>query len=111
MPPNGNTAVPHAVGLCAYRIVQEALSNAGRHAPGAPVRVTVERDPEELRLGVVNGPPVLSAQVPAKGARPGHGIAGMRERVAILGGSISAGPNAVGGFAVSAVLPLTEAAP
>ena len=51
-----------------------------------------------------------SAKVPAEGARPGHGIAGMRERVAILGGSISAGPNAVGGFAVSAVLPLTEAA-
>jgi signal transduction histidine kinase len=110
MPANGGTAVSHAVGLCAYRIVQEALSNAGRHAPGAPVHVTVERDPERLRLDVVNGPPVLSAEIPAKGARPGHGIAGMRERVAILGGSISAGPNAVGGFAVSAVLPLTEAA-
>ncbi len=110
MPANGNTAVSHAVGLCAYRIVQEALSNAGRHAPGAPVRVIVEREPESLRLNVVNGPP-LSAEVPAKGARPGHGIAGMRERVAILGGSISAEPNAVGGFAVSAVLPLTERAP
>jgi signal transduction histidine kinase len=108
---NGGTPVSHAVGLCAYRIVQEALSNAGRHAPGAPVRVIVERDPEGLRLDVVNGPPVLSADVPARGARPGHGIAGMRERVAIVGGSISAGPNAVGGFAVSAVLPLTEADP
>jgi signal transduction histidine kinase len=111
MPANGSTAVSHAVGLCAYRIVQEALSNAGRHAPGAPVRVTVARDPTALRLDVVNGPPVLPAEVPARGSRPGHGIAGMRERVAILGGSISAEPNAVGGFAVSAVLPLTEAAP
>jgi signal transduction histidine kinase len=111
MPANGSTAVSHAVGLCAYRIVQEALSNAGRHAPGAPVRVIVERDHEGLRLDVVNGPAVLSTKVPAERARPGHGIAGMRERVAILGGSISAGPNAVGGFAVSAVLPLTEAAP
>jgi signal transduction histidine kinase len=111
MPANGGTAVSHAVGLCAYRIVQEALSNAGRHAPGAPVHVVVERDREGLRLEVVNGPPVLSPEVPARGARPGHGIAGMRERVAILGGSISAGPNAVGGFAVSALLPLTEATP
>jgi signal transduction histidine kinase len=111
MPANGSTAVSHAVGLCAYRIVQEALSNAGRHAPGAPVRVIVERDHEGLRLDVVNGPAVLSTKVPAERARPGHGIAGMRERVAILGGSISAGPNAVGGFAVSAVLPLMEAAP
>jgi signal transduction histidine kinase len=71
----------------------------------------VERDHEGLRLDVVNGPAVLSTKVPAGRARPGHGIAGMRERVAILGGSISAGPNAVGGFAVSAVLPLMEAAP
>jgi signal transduction histidine kinase len=110
MPANGTALASHAVGLCAYRIVQEALSNAGRHAPGAPVHVVVERDVGGLRLDVVNGPSVLAADAQAKNARPGHGIAGMRERVAILGGSISAGPNAVGGFAVSAVLPLDGAA-
>jgi signal transduction histidine kinase len=109
MPANGSANVSHAVGLCAYRIVQEALSNAGRHAPGSGVVVTVGRDGDALRLDVVNGPPA-AAPVPAKSPRPGHGIAGMRERVAILGGSISAEPSQVGGFAVSAVLPLAETA-
>jgi signal transduction histidine kinase len=110
MPANGSAAVSHAVGLCAYRIVQEALSNAGRHAPGARVLVKVERDPDALRLDVVNGPPTKSGQAPVRGVRAGHGISGMRERVALLGGSISAEPSAVGGFAVMAVLPLTQAA-
>jgi signal transduction histidine kinase len=108
MAANGSPAVSHAVGLCAYRIVQEALSNAGRHAPGASVRVALERDLDALRLDVVNGPPTAAVQAPAKGARPGHGIAGMRERVALVGGSISTGPREEGGFAVSAVLPLAE---
>ncbi len=110
MPTNGSANVSHAIGLCAYRIVQEALSNAGRHAPGSGVVVTVGRDRDALLLDVVNGPPV-AIPGPAKNPRPGHGIAGMRERVAILGGSISAGPNPVGGFTVSAVLPLAETAP
>ena len=107
MPANGSTAVSHAVGLCAYRIVQEALSNAGRHAPGAPVRVTVARDPTGSGLTSSTARRCCPPRSRPK-ARPGHGIAGMRERVAILGGSISAGPNAVGGFAVSAVLPLAR---
>jgi signal transduction histidine kinase len=110
MPANGSGNVSHAVELCAYRIVQEALSNAGRHAPGSGVVVRVERDPDALRLNVVNGPSAGAATAPATAIRPGHGLSGMRERVAILGGSISAGPNEVGGFAVSAVLPLAEMA-
>jgi signal transduction histidine kinase len=110
MPVNGGLTVSHAVGLCAYRIVQEALANAGRHAPGAWVQVVVERDPDVLRLDIVNGPPTTAPEVPHEAARPGHGIAGMRERVALLGGSLSVEPNILGGFLVSAVLPLTEAA-
>ena len=110
MPVNGETAVSHAVGLCAYRIVQEALSNAGRHSPGAWVQVAVDRDPDLLRLDIVNGPPTTAGAVPLEAGRPGHGIAGMRERVALLGGSLSAEQNILGGFVVSAVLPLTEAA-
>ena len=109
MPANGDAAVSHAVGLCAYRIVQEALSNASRHAPGAWVQVVVERDPDVLRLDIVNGPPTTGGDTPREAARPGHGIAGMRERVALLGGSLSVEPNILGGFVVSAVLPLTEA--
>jgi signal transduction histidine kinase len=111
MPANGEATVSHAVGLCAYRIVQEALSNAGRHAPGAWVQVVVERDPDVLRLDIVNGPPTTTDAVRHEAARAGHGIAGMRERVALLGGSLSVEPNILGGFVVSAVLPLTEVAP
>jgi signal transduction histidine kinase len=111
MPANGDAAVSHAVGLCAYRIVQEALANASRHAPGAWVHVMVERDPDNLRLDILNGPPTADRHVSVDSGRSGHGVAGMRERVALLGGSLSAEPNILGGFAVSAVLPLAEAAP
>ena len=110
MPANG-AAVSHAVGLCAYRIVQEALSNASRHAPGAWVQVAVERDPDLLRLNIVNGPTATARDVSSERGRNGHGIVGMKERVAILGGSLSAEPNILGGFIVSAILPLAEAAP
>ena len=59
----------------------------------------------------VNGPPTTDSDASREPGRPGHGIAGMRERVALLGGSLSAEPNILGGFAVSAVLPLAEVAP
>ncbi len=99
--------VPSAVGVCAYRIVQESLSNASQHAPGTPVTVSVDRDLAAVVLQVANGPGV--PPVPAGGVRgTGHGLAGMRERVALLGGSLSAGPTPDGRFLVSAVLPLGE---
>jgi signal transduction histidine kinase len=97
--------VPPSAGLCAYRIVQEALSNAGRHAAGAPVAVSVGCDAGTVTLQVTNGPGV-PAGPRADGHRPGHGLTGMRERVQLLGGSLSAGPAPDGGFAVSATLPL-----
>jgi signal transduction histidine kinase len=98
--------VPPGAGVCAYRIVQEALSNAGRHAAGAPVTVSVRHDADTVTLKVANGPGV-PAGPRANGHRPGHGLAGMRERAELLGGSLSAGPAPDGGFAVSAVLPLS----
>ena len=100
--------VPSSVGVCAYRIVQESLSNASQHAPGTPVTVLVDRDPAGIVLQVANGPgvPAVSA---VDDHRSGHGIAGMRERVALLGGSLSAGPAPDGRFVVSAVLPLGPA--
>ena len=103
--PAARGQVPPSVGVCAYRIVQEALSNAGRHAPGAAVTVTVEQDSNAVRLRVANGPGTTAAPSP-NGHRSGHGLTGMRERVALLGGSLTAGPAPSGGFAVSAVLPL-----
>jgi signal transduction histidine kinase len=100
--------VPPGVGICAYRIVQESLSNASQHAPGALVTVSVDHDSGAVLLRVVNGPGG-PAGPPVNENGPGHGLTGMRERVALLGGSLSAGPSPDGGFVVSAVLPLGNA--
>jgi signal transduction histidine kinase len=97
--------VPSGVGLCAYRIVQESLSNAGQHAPGAAVTVSVEHGSGAVLLRVANGPGG-PAGPSGNEHGPGHGLTGMRERVALLGGSLSAGPSPDGGFLVSAMLPL-----
>jgi signal transduction histidine kinase len=97
--------VPAGIGVCAYRIVQESLSNASRHAPGATVTVQVDQDAQDVQLRVANGP---GGPVPHWGheRQHGHGLTGMRERVALLGGSLAAGPTPGGGFEVSVVLPL-----
>jgi len=100
--------VPSSVGVCAYRIVQESLSNASQHAPGAAVTVSVDRDSGAVLLRVANGPGG-SAGPSENNHGPGHGLTGMRERVALLGGSLSAGSSPDGGFVVSAVLPLGQA--
>jgi signal transduction histidine kinase len=101
--------VPAGVGVCAYRIVQESLSNASQHAPGAAVTVSVDHDARAVQLRVANGPGT-PATPPEHEHRRGHGLTGMRERVALLGGSLSAGPTPAGGFVVSVVLPLGETA-
>jgi signal transduction histidine kinase len=101
--------VPPGVGVCAYRIVQESLSNASQHAPGAAVSVSVDHDARAIQLRVANGPGAPAARPEHEHGR-GHGLTGMRERVALLGGSLSAGPTPAGGFEVSAVLPLGASA-
>jgi signal transduction histidine kinase len=98
--------VPPGAGMCTYRIVQEALSNAGRHAAGAPVTVCVGCNAGTVTLQVTNGPGAPDGQRADGRHGPGHGLTGMRERVELLGGSLSAGPVPGGGFVVSAVLPL-----
>ena len=100
--------LPQAVELSAYRIMQEALSNALRHAPGAPAAIEVRYEPERLRLRVRNDRPPVPGTHPMPGAA-GHGIVGMRERVTMLGGTLSAGPTSDGGYLVEAVLPLAAA--
>jgi signal transduction histidine kinase len=102
--------VPPVVGLTAYRIVQESLSNAGRHAPGAAIRVAVEEGRRLVRIQVDNDPALHLPGPLAAPAGAGHGLAGMRERVALLGGRLSAGPRADGGFAVRAELPAGDRA-
>jgi signal transduction histidine kinase len=99
--------VPAGVGVCAYRIVQESLSNASQHAPGAPIIVSIDHDRGAVLLRVANGPGGHPAQ-PGDQHGAGHGLTGMHERVALLGGSLTAGPAPDGGFVVSAVLPLGE---
>ena len=102
--------VPSGVGVCAYRIVQESLANASQHAPGAAVTVSVDHDVASVLLRVANGPGGHASPAgPVPNERgPGYGLTGMRERVALLGGSLSAGSAPDGGFVVSAVLPLGE---
>jgi signal transduction histidine kinase len=147
--------LPESVSLCAYRIIQESLSNASQHAAGAAVSICVDQDEAAVRLQIINGPaapasasagpasarpasarPASAGPVPARPAsagpasagpasagpasagpvggagepRVGHGLTGMRERVALLGGSLTAGRVPQGGFAVTAILPLAEAA-
>jgi signal transduction histidine kinase len=101
-------SIPPSVGVCAYRIVQEALTNASRHAPGAGVTVQLVHNDDALRLEVVNGPG--RAAVSHNGeAGPGQGLIGMRERATLLGGALTVGATSDGGFAVTAVLPIDDA--
>ncbi|MDP9796802.1 signal transduction histidine kinase [Catenuloplanes nepalensis] len=98
---------PEPVALAAYRIVQEAVANAGRHAPGAPVRVRVRAADGNLLVTVINDP---SPGLPPAPGPAGHGLLGMRERAQALGGTFTAAPTD-GGFTVSAVLPYGSPAP
>ncbi|MFI6644323.1 sensor histidine kinase [Streptomyces sp. NPDC050504] len=100
--------LPQGVELSAYRIVQEALSNTLRHAPGARATVAVEYAGRALRLRVANTPPTAPAP-PSPGA--GHGLLGMRERAVMLGGELAAGPTPDGGYEVTAFLPTETTTP
>lgn len=100
-----HTEVSAAIGLTAYRIAQEALSNAMRHSPGAEIVVDVAESHQEVSVEVSNGPADgMSMQPAATGA--GLGLMGVKERTDALGGSLEAGATDSGGFCVRAVLPL-----
>jgi signal transduction histidine kinase len=87
----------------AFRVVQEGLTNAHKHAGGALVAVLLAYVPNGVRVAVVNGCPAAAERVGLPGG--GNGLVGMRERVVALGGTFSAGPEQDGGFRVEAVLP------
>lgn len=142
--PAGSGEAPEPVGLAAYRIVQEALANAARHAPGSKVEIAVLALPDRLEISVHNSPPQSDPNAAAPhpddpqpdGPHPdnpqpdgpdpdsphpdspqpdgptpgghGHGLTGMRERADLLGGTLSAGPDARGGYVVTASLPYRE---
>ncbi|MFE2217977.1 sensor histidine kinase [Streptomyces canus] len=94
--------LPPGVDLSAYRIVQEALSNVLRHAPGATASVALVHYVHGVDVRIVNSRPTRSAPS-SPGA--GHGLLGMRERAAMLGGTLRAGPRPDGGYEVAAYLP------
>ena len=91
-----------SVGRAAYRIVQEALTNAGKHAPGARVH---RRPSSGRRASSSSGSSTAPARGPRTAAGGGFGLVGLRERVRTLGGRLRAEPRLDGGFVVEAVLP------
>ena len=102
-----STDVPAGVELAAYRIVQEALTNTLRHAHAHRATVQLDIEPGRLRVVVTDDGSGLNG-----GGRPGgHGLVGMRERVAVYGGSLAVGPTPNGGFCVDATLPYDEHPP
>ena len=94
--------------LAAYRIVQEALTNALKHADAQRVRVSIGYDADRLTIEVQD-----DGRRPGEfgGGPPGHGLIGMRERAAVYGGFLEAVPGDNGGFCVRVSLPIQRAAP
>jgi signal transduction histidine kinase len=93
--------LPPGIDLCAYRIVQEALTNTLKHAGPATARVLLRYAEDEVEIEVTD-----TGAGDRNGSPPGQGLAGMRERVAVFGGQVQAGPQRGGGYLVTARLPL-----
>ncbi|MFG1870424.1 sensor histidine kinase [Micromonospora arborensis] len=96
--------LPGPVDVVAYRIIEESLTNACRHAPGAAVAVRLRYDPTGITIEVRDE----GAGPAPSGGGSGRGLLGVRRRAERLGGTLSAGPRAGGGFLVRAVLPAPE---
>jgi signal transduction histidine kinase len=100
--------VPEGVGLCAYRIVQEALTNTLKHADASAAQVQLRYVADALELRVLDDGRGATSR---NGETDGQGLIGMRERVALFGGELTAGPRSGPGYAVRARLPLEEPKP
>jgi signal transduction histidine kinase len=104
-------SVPPGIDLSAYRVIQEALTNVIKHAGSAAATVTIRYRDDSVTVEIANqAPAVPVAHVPAPRTGSGHGIIGMRERVAVFGGEFSVGPRPDGGFLVRACFPIGKAA-
>ncbi|HEV3359264.1 MAG TPA: histidine kinase [Pseudonocardiaceae bacterium] len=95
--------LPSGVDLAAYRVVQEALTNVGKHAAGAAVTINIDHTPGELRVEIVDTGGIATS---AAHSGSGRGLIGMRERLAVYGGSLHAGDLPTAGYRVYAVIPL-----
>lgn len=98
--------VPPGLGLTAYRIVQEALTNTLKHASAHEVRVVVHYGPQRLHAEIRDDGRGSSTATPRPGGHHGHGIPGMLERAALYGGDLHAGPDDTGGYTVRVDLPI-----
>jgi signal transduction histidine kinase len=97
--------MPPGVELAAYRVVQEALTNTVKHAAGAAVTIRVEHDRDEVRIEVTD---TGGAPAPAASGGDGRGLIGLRERLAVYGGTLDAGRRISGGYRVRAVIPVGD---
>lgn len=102
--------LPPEVDVAAYRVAQEALTNVRKHAPGAHATVTVRLRPRDVEVEVVDDGAADGADAVVDEDSGGVGLVGLRERVSLLGGELSAGPRAGGGWVVRARLPYAAAA-
>jgi signal transduction histidine kinase len=103
--PSRGREIPVALGRTAYRVVQEGLTNARKHAPGAAVEVTVLTDAGALLVEIVNRPSTGSGAAQLSRAGTGTGLVGLAERVALAGGTLEHGTDASGAFVLTARLP------
>ncbi|CAL9612015.1 hypothetical protein SUDANB145_05638 [Streptomyces sp. enrichment culture] len=99
-----------AVDRAVYRIVQEALTNAHKHAPGAPITVALRYEPDSLVVEVANGPVPAGAPAGPPAISGGQGLTGLRERARLVGGMVHTGPTPDGGFRLAGVLPYVAGA-
>ncbi|MFC9971633.1 sensor histidine kinase [Spirillospora sp. NPDC127200] len=99
--------LPQGVDTAAYRVVQEALTNALKHAPGSRAEVHIRFTPKYVRIEVLNtGPSVLTGDPPPSAPGEGRGLAGLAERVAVYGGDLHARRRVGGGYRVRARIPV-----
>ena len=101
-------ALPDAVELVAYRVVEEALTNVRRHADGAAVEVSIDYTPTLVRIAVRDHGPGGAVGLDDDGGAAGFGLVGMRERVEAIGGTLTAGDHREGGFEIVADLPVAS---
>jgi signal transduction histidine kinase len=100
-----DTPMPEGVVLAAYRVVQEALTNVVKHAAGSSATVRVDHGTDRLSIEVVDSG---GTRPPTADAGSGRGLLGLRERLALYGGTLEAGPRIRGGYRLSAVLPFAH---
>ncbi|MEV4543307.1 sensor histidine kinase [Micromonospora echinaurantiaca] len=105
---SGCDRVPPGAGLAVYRIAQEGLTNVTRYAPGTSCRVAVAGGDTEVRVEIVDSGPANGLPPRDAATGPGFGLVGVRERVRLMGGALTAGRRAEGGFALRAVVPLSR---